>query len=158
MLKYFLLLWLLFSSASFANTEQQLAQVLTQFHQAATNADFDQYFSLLTDDAVFMGTDASERWSKAEFQRYVAPLFEQGKGWQYQTKQRNLHQINDTTYVFDELLINDKYGECRSSGVLVKRDDQWKIAQYNLSVPLPNAIAKQLIQQIQQHKQQLVQQ
>lgn len=155
MLKYLLAIGLLLSSNAWATQQQEVAATLDQFHQAASQANLTQYFNLLTDDAIFMGTDVTERWTKVQFKQYVAPLFKQGKGWSYQAKQRNLHKINSNTYVFDEVLINKKYGECRSSGVMVNHGNGWKIAQYNLSVPLPNAIASQLIQQIQQHKQTL---
>ncbi|MFN9993591.1 MAG: nuclear transport factor 2 family protein, partial [Phycisphaerales bacterium] len=30
------------------------------------------------------------------------------------------------------------YGECRGSGVLLRLNDEWKIVQYNLTVPIPN--------------------
>ena len=39
---------------------------------------------------------------------------------------------------FDELLDHAKYGVCRGSGVVVWRDGRALIAQYNLSVPIPN--------------------
>lgn len=31
-------------------------------------------------------------------------------------------------------------GPCRGTGVLVLDGDRWKIAQYNLSVPIPNQV------------------
>ena len=37
--------------------------VLDQWHIAAAQANFDKYFGLMTDDAVFIGTDATENWS-----------------------------------------------------------------------------------------------
>src|SRR2546428_801943 len=40
---------------------------------------------------------------------------------------------------FDEDLETEKLGAARGSGVLVKDGGRWKIAQYNLSIPIPNA-------------------
>ena len=39
---------------------------------------------------------------------------------------------------FDEDLLSQGLGPVRGSGVLVRVGDTWKIAQYNLSVPIPN--------------------
>lgn len=40
-------------------------------------------------------------------------------------------------------------GLCRGSGVLVRIGSAWKIAQYNLSIPIPNRLTKQLVKQIE---------
>jgi hypothetical protein len=49
---------------------------------------------------------------------------------------------------FDELLDSASYGECRGSGVVRKEGGQWKIAHYNLSIPVPNALAKKIVEEI----------
>lgn len=135
--------------------KKAIEQVLTSFHHAAANADGKRYFSLLTQDAIFLGTDASERWSKQAFKAYVLPYFEQGKGWEYISKERNISFIpkQDIAF-FDELLFNENYGLCRGSGVLVKTPQGWKISQYNLAVMLPNAIAKDISKQIKAYQSQ----
>ena len=45
------------------------------------------------------------------------------------------------TAYFDELLDNEDLGEMRGSGVLVREDGAWKVAQYNLSIPIPGVPA-----------------
>ena len=55
------------------------------------------YFSLYHPQAVFIGTDDSERWNMVEFEHYAKPT----KGWRYDLKSRHLLQIDDTI-VFDE--------------------------------------------------------
>jgi len=137
------------------NEQRQGAeQALTKFHQAAANANLTQYFNLLTDNAIYLGTDANERWTKTTFKEYVEPLFKQGHGWLYSKIARNITISEDgKSAFFDELLSNKNYGLCRSTGLLLNTKQGWKIAQYSLSVPLPNAIAKNIIKQIQQHAQ-----
>ena len=49
---------------------------------------------------------------------------------------------------FDELLAHDRLGQCRGSGVLVREGDRWKVAQYNLSVPVPNDIVLDVAERI----------
>lgn len=49
---------------------------------------------------------------------------------------------------FDELLSNDAYGTCRGSGVLLLTGSGWRIAQYNLSIPIPNDLAAEIVAMI----------
>ncbi|WP_237158132.1 nuclear transport factor 2 family protein [Shewanella psychrophila] len=58
------------------------AALLNKLHQAATQADWDSYFSLYLPEAVFIGTDATERWSTPEFEGYARPT----DGWEYTPK------------------------------------------------------------------------
>ena len=137
-----------FTFASFAD-EPQVSQILDDFHRAASEADGQTYFSLLHENAVFLGTDASERWSKAEFRGFAEPYFSKGKGWTYNKTQRHILISKDgNTAWFDEMLINKSYGSCRGTGVLTKTEQGWKIIQYNLSIPIPNGIAKDIVKQI----------
>jgi len=113
--------------------------VLNELHDAASKADGARYFALFEPDGVFLGTDATERWTVPEFRSYAQARFDTGQGWTYTTTSRHVYVSRDgRTAWFDEMLHNAKYGECRGSGVLTQRDGAWRIAQYNLSVPVPN--------------------
>lgn len=131
--------------------EKAVGAQLDAFHRAAAEADFDAYFNILSNDGVFIGTDATERWSAAEFKEFVRPYFSQGKGWTYVPRDRTIVLHNDVAW-FDELLDSEAYGECRGSGVLVKEDGQWRIAQYNLHFPVPNDLAKSITKMIKAHQ------
>ncbi len=123
-----------------------VAGVLEDLHDAASKADGERYFSLFAPEAVFFGTDATERWPLEEFRRYASQRFEAGSGWTYHASRRHIYFSQDCrTAWFDEVLVNAKYGECRGTGVLVKRRSGWKIAQYNLSIPIPNEIALEVV-------------
>ncbi|WGL16953.1 pectate lyase [Microbulbifer bruguierae] len=148
--------WYGYWPASFLESEypawQQktaIAAQLDRFHQAASDADSEGYFNLFSKDGVFLGTDATERWSVAEFKQYAKPYFDQGKGWTYVPRDRTIVLHGDVAW-FDELLDNASYGECRGSGVLVREDGQWKIAQYNLHFPIPNDLADQITKMIKE--------
>ncbi|QFU75297.1 DUF4440 domain-containing protein [Halioglobus maricola] len=124
--------------------------VLDAFHRAAAEADLDTYFSLLTEEVVFLGTDGTERWQGDEFREFARPHFESGRGWEYRPLSRNVAYSEDGDIAwFDEALEHDKLGHCRSSGVLQRVDGQWKVAQYNLSVPVPNGLVLSVVEQIQ---------
>ncbi len=129
--------------------EAAVARALDAFHDAASRADQDAYFALMTKDVVFLGTDANERWQGQEFRDFVNQYFPKGRGWTYKPTERDIDLAPDGSWaIFDELLSNEKLGQCRGSGLLVLQDGQWKIAQYNLSVPVPNAIVLDVAEQI----------
>jgi hypothetical protein len=124
--------------------------VLDDFHRAAADGDFDRYFGHFAADAVFLGTDATERWTVEEFKAYARPYFGPGGGWTYRPRNRSVNFTPDARVAFfDELLDNEGLGETRGSGVLVLEEGGWKVAQYNLSIPIPNALAGEVVRLIE---------
>ncbi len=142
----FLLILLLSSTASAQNNEAGVAEVLDKFHQTAATADWQTYFDLLSEDAVFLGTDVTERWPKAVFREYAS----NSNGWVYVPRERHINITPDGNLAwFDEVLDSASYGTSRGTGVLIKTDDGWKISQYHLTFPIPNALAKKFTEEIQ---------
>ncbi len=128
---------------------EAVAQVLDDFHRAASEADSDRYFGHFATHGIFLGTDATERWTVESFKGYAKPYFDQGRGWTYTATERHVYLSDDgLTACFDERLANESFGECRGSGVLVMDDGRWKIAQYNLTIPVPNDLAYDLVEMI----------
>ncbi len=126
-----------------------IAALLEDFHDAASKAEGERYFGHFAPNAVFFGTDPSERWTLSEFRTYAGDRFREGTGWTYHTRDRNVFIADDgTTAWFDEVMHNAKYGDCRGTGVLIKIDDRWRIAQYNLTIPIPNEIALDVVEMI----------
>lgn len=135
------------------NDAEEAGKVLDDFHDAAAKADFNRYFGHMTPDAVFLGTDATERWDRKAFQAYCRPYFDKGQGWTYRPHDRHIvfGTPGSRTAWFDELLDNDNYGTCRGSGVLILGDDgRWRIAQYDLSMPVPNDLARDVVRLIRE--------
>lgn len=144
-----ILFYILLSCCWPVTANEQANATLDQFHQAAAQANFDNYFALFADEGIYMGTDANERWTKEQFKGFVKPYFSRGVGWVYHATERHLSPIANTNLVFfDELLENSNYGQCRGSGVLIKTVKGWQILQYNLSIPLPNDIAGSIVKKI----------
>lgn len=126
-----------------------VAQVLDGYHAAASRADFDGYLGRMTADGVFIGTDATERWTTAQFAAFVRPYFARGQGWTYRPTVRHVDLTpGGQTAYFDELLDNASYGTCRGTGVVVRTAQGWKIAQYHLTIPVPNALADTVVRMI----------
>ncbi len=116
----------------------KVAATLERFHAAAASADEEGYFALFADGGVFMGTDAKERWTVPQFRAYAHPRFATGKAWSFRSVYREIAVRGDTAW-FDESLDTPNLGPARGSGVLVRdTKGDWKIVQYNLSVPIPN--------------------
>ena len=61
-----------------------IAGVLDAWHGAAAAADEEKYFSYFTPDAVFLGSDASERWTRDEFRKWAATVLRPGQGLELQ--------------------------------------------------------------------------
>jgi hypothetical protein len=138
-----------FTGFAYAEDSSDPARVLDRFHLAAAQADSANYLSLLTRDMVFMGTDGSERWEGESFRNFVDKNFSAGRGWRYTSSQRNITTSPDgKTAWFDEALYNETLGQCRGSGVMLRTGEGWKIAQYNLSVPVPNVLVEQVVADI----------
>jgi SnoaL-like domain len=130
-----------------------VAAVIDGLHAAAAAADEEKYFSYFTPDAVFLGTDATERWTRDEFRKWAHPYFAKGKAWTYKSTARWISFAPDRSVAwFDELLENARLGTCRGSGVLVKGRETWRIAQYNLSIPIPNDLAEDMAKRIEAYQ------
>lgn len=131
-----LLLVPLFSLAQ--NDTATINTVLDNWHKAAATANFESYFDAMTNDAIFIGTDATENWNKKAFQEFAKPYFDRGKAWNFSALERHIYFSKDgKTAWFDELL-NTQMKICRGSGVLVKEKKVWKIKHYVLSMTIPN--------------------
>ena len=140
------------STAPLETPEEEAAAVIDALHAAASSADGAAYFALFAPDARFIGTDATERWTLAEFRAYAEPYFARGQGWTYTPVERTvtLAPIQCMCIAwFDEVLDSESYGVTRGSGVLRKTRSGWKIEQYVLSFAVPNDRARAVVEAIQ---------
>ncbi len=124
-------------------------RVLDGYHQAAANGEWDVYFDLMSEDGVFIGTDARERWTKPEFRQYSSG----SNGWVYTPGQRNINITSDGQSAwFDEALLSQSYGSSRGTGVLIRTAQGWKISQYHLTLPIPNGMVRSITDQIKEYE------
>lgn len=121
-----------------AQDKNEINNFLDQWHRAAAEADANIYFGSMADSSIYIGTDATERWTKQAFWEFSKPYFDKGKAWNFKPYDRQLHvdQSGNVTW-FSELL-DTWMGVCRGSGIVEKINGQWKIRQYHLSVTVPN--------------------
>lgn len=136
-----------------ATPEEDIAVVLDQLHAAAAKADGPAYFALYTPDAVFLGTDVTERWTIPAFRAYAQPYFDKGQGWTYAARARQVTIAPvDCRCVawFDEVLDSQSYGTARGTGTLLLTPQGWRVSQYALTFPIPNAVADEVIARIKE--------
>jgi len=138
-----LLLTILFANVAFAQSDVtkdrlKINQLLDGWHNAAARTDFDRYFDAVTENFSFVGTDATEHWDRRTFAEYAKPYFDKGKAWNFTSIERHIYFSPDRkTAWFDELL-DTQMKICRGSGVVLRQNGVWKIAQYVLSMTVPN--------------------
>ena len=134
-----------------ATPEEDIAVVLDQLHLAASKADGPAYFALYTPDAVFIGTDVTERWTIPAFRAYAQPYFDKGQGWTYAARERQVTIAPvDCRCVawFDEVLDSQSYGTARGTGTMLLTPQGWRVSQYALTFPIPNDVADEVIARI----------
>ncbi|RLJ63433.1 SnoaL-like protein [Lacinutrix venerupis] len=123
---------------SIKEIETNINTTLDNWHKAATEANFDNYFNLMTDDGVFIGTDATENWQNDAFKSFSKPYFDKGKAWSFTTVDRNIYVYDNHKIAWFDELLDTQMKLCRGSGILKLENNQWKVAHYVLSITIPN--------------------
>lgn len=144
----FLLAFLLFFSFAVAQQEKAIDQLMTDWHRAAAVADFAGYFNPMHEKAIYMGTDATERWTKNEFISFAKPFFDRSKrksAWDFKALERHVVISKDGKTAWIDELLEGHMKICRGSGVLVKEKGTWKIMQYVLSMTIPNDLTREVV-------------
>jgi len=124
-----------------ASPEQKaIAKLVDGLHESASKADLKAYLGAFTENGVFMGTDDWERWTRpTTLDEYVSERFKGGTGWTYKSVERHI-KLNEAKDIgwFDEIIVSEKWGRFRGTGVVVKQQEEWKIAHYSMSVLVAN--------------------
>jgi ketosteroid isomerase-like protein len=136
-----------------ASVTPAINAALDAWHDAAAKADEARYFGAMAPEFVFLGTDATERWDVPAFRSFAHPYFAKGKAWTFVPHDRYviLSPRGDVAW-FDEKLDSASYGECRGSGVVRLVNGEWKIAHYNLTIPIPNDLSDAVVKMIREKK------
>lgn len=126
--------------------QSELDKFIDDWHLAASEANFDNYFGAMDDSFVFLGTADGERWLKEEFASFSKPYFDRGKAWDFKASNRVwMFSKNKKMAWFDEEL-DTWMRDCRGSGILVKKKGEWKLVYYNLTVLIENEKIKEFIE------------
>ncbi len=120
------------------DNQEELNELINEWHKAASEADYGTYFGILADDGVFIGTDASENWQNEDFRAFSKPYFDRGKAWSFTTIERNIYVDKSGNFAWFDELLDTRMEICRGSGVLSKENGKWRIKHYVLSITIPN--------------------
>lgn len=123
---------------SIKEIETNINTTLDNWHKAAAEANFDNYFNLMTEDGVFIGTDATENWQNDAFKSFSKPYFDKGKAWSFTAVDRNIYVYDNHKIAWFDELLDTQMKLCRGSGILKLENNQWKVAHYVLSIAIPN--------------------
>jgi len=118
---------------------KEINSLLDSLNVAAAEANLTKYFSYYTEDATYNGTDATENWNKQTFMEWAKPYFDAKTTWDFKSVKRNVYFGEHDDIAWFEELLSTQMKICRGSGVVVKKDNQWKIQQYVLSMTIPNS-------------------
>lgn len=116
----------------------QVNLVLNEWHEAAAQANYENYFSKMSKDAIFIGTDATENWHLEDFKTFAKPYFDRGKAWSFSTLERHVYINSEGDIAWFDELLDTQMEICRGSGVLILTSKGWKIQHYVLSMTIPN--------------------
>ncbi len=127
------------------NQKQFINSFLDQWHKDAADINMADYFEKISDNGIFVGTDATEVWTKQEFYDWAKPHFEDEKTWDFKSIERNVYLNEDKSFAWFDEKLKASYGELRGSGVLKLENGSWKIQHYVLSLPVPNEKFREVI-------------
>jgi hypothetical protein len=139
------LITLIFSVIYSQDIKENINIIVDQWHKDAAESNFDAYFGAMSNDGVFIGTDALENWTVSEFKEFSKPFFEEKNTWDFKTLERNIYSNSGNNIVWFDELLDTWMGICRGSGVLLRDKKDWKIVHYVLSIAVPNENIKEVI-------------
>ncbi|KUJ52296.1 nuclear transport factor 2 family protein [Chryseobacterium sp. JAH] len=133
------------AQAKFEKDKKDIATMLDAFNIAAAKADYKTYFDFFAEESTFIGTDATEVWSKKEFMVWAKPYFYKKRTWNFSSLKRNVYFSKDGKLAWFDELLNTQMKICRGSGVVEKINGQWKVKQYVLSMTIPNDVSDKVV-------------
>jgi len=138
---FILLPFVLFSQ----DQKSRINNFIDEWHQNAADVNMATYFNKIDTAGIFIGTDATEVWTKQEFYVWSKPHFDGGKAWDFKATERNIYFSDDHAYAWFDELLESSSGILRGSGVIIINDDEFKIMHYVLSLPVPNEKFKEVM-------------
>ena len=119
------------------------------FTRRLRQADEERYFRTLSAyDAVFLGTAPGERWRGESLRTFVHSYFSTRQGMERTCRQRarSASPPDGRTAWFDET-VDERRPMARVAAAACLRHERggWRIAQYNLMIPVPDELAPELV-------------
>ena len=128
-----------------SHSKSDINLLLNNWHKAAATANEDVFFGSMTPDAIYLGTDKTERWTRDDFEKWSKQFFDRDSAWSFTPRNRTIYFSPDGKTAWFEELLDTWMGVCRGSGVLLYTKNGWKLSHYNLALTIDNDKMKDVI-------------
>jgi hypothetical protein len=118
--------------------KEDIELIMNKWHNDVSTFNLNEYFEVMHDSFIFLGTDPKERWAKDQFYTFCKPYFDKKTTWDFKSNWRNIYFSEDGNTAWLEESLDTWMDECRGSAVIIKEKGNWKIAHYNLTVLIEN--------------------
>ena len=135
----------LIMSCEQAVPKADLDEKMNQWHADVAEFRIDDYFAFMDESFIFLGTAPGERWTKKEFYNFSKPYFDKQSTWDFKTIDRHWYFSENGKVAWFEENLDTWMEDCRGSGVLVFKNNEWTITHYNLTVLIENEKIKDFI-------------
>ena len=103
------------------------------------------FFDKIASDAIYIGTDKTERWGREAFREWARPAFARPVAWAFTPLHRNVQFSADRKFIwFDEQVRSSSMGILQASGVVRPTASSFEMVHYQLSIAVPNDVIPQV--------------
>ncbi len=134
------------------NSKSDMDKVIDNWHKAAAVGDSVGFFSLMTPDAIYLGTDETERWDRTSMGKDLGKYFNGKKAWKFIPYNRIYTSLGSKNFILFDECLQTWMGPCKSTGRLTRVKGQWKISYYNLNVAVPNDVVNEYLKLLPETK------
>ncbi|HOS47406.1 MAG TPA: nuclear transport factor 2 family protein [Bacteroidia bacterium] len=142
----FIAIGLVISANAFSQDTLAITNLVNGWHHAAAVADEDIFFGSMSDDAVYLGTDESERWVKNDFMQWSKKYFDRDSAWDFKPISRKIQFSDDLKTAWWDEKLDTWMGVCAGAGVATLTKNGWKIRHYQLAMMIPNDKVKSVLE------------
>ncbi|MDG2356925.1 MAG: nuclear transport factor 2 family protein [Polaribacter sp.] len=82
------------------SVKKKIHRFLDDWDKAASEANFEAYYSKMDTASVFIGTDAAENWTKKQFENFSKPYFDKGKASSFVALERNIYTNDAHNFIW----------------------------------------------------------
>ena len=126
----------------------ELSLLIRDWYYSASEGHMEKFldFFLKDERTTYFGTDPSELWyGYDQIRSNMEENFKHYKKWTIMSKNLVLHQFGDVAVFTDDVELSAHFQDtgmvedARMTGVLIRKDGQWKIIQAHFSLGTPNS-------------------
>jgi len=132
------------SPLSDADFTARINAFVNEWHDDAAHAR-PAFFDKIASDAIYIGTDKTERWGREAFREWARPAFARPVAWAFTPLHRNVQFSADRKFIwFDEQVRSSSMGILQASGVVRPTASSFEMVHYQLSIAVPNDVIPQV--------------